>query len=321
MPQPLRFLPCLTGLLAALMLMLAGCQRAPEEPPAPGGDSPTAAVHQLIADLRHDDLAAFWTHGLAPVDHAALVTRWQQAQATQTLTDAARQAYRNFLDALTRPGAKASLARRLQIEATRLDDRYGDQIPVLVAIGGAVFARTVITKVAPQATAAQQQAMRDALAPMLQWAPHAPWLDRTRATEAASVAVDTARALHLDNLDQIHALDFRDAIAKASRLWVGAKRALALYGLSLDAVLDSAQVTLVLQQADTAHVRIDYRLDHQPQRVVVTMRAVDGRWYPEAMPQVARAIAPPEWDRWWTPSRPGASHTAPERAADPSPVQ
>lgn len=101
MPRPFRFLPPLTGLLAAAMLMLAGCQRATEESPAPGGNSPTAAMRQLIDDLHHDDLVAFWKHGLPPADHAALVARWASGQAAQVPTDAARQGYRQWMGSLT----------------------------------------------------------------------------------------------------------------------------------------------------------------------------------------------------------------------------
>ena len=159
------------------------------------------------------------------------------------------------------------------------------------------------------------------MAPVMQWAQQAPWLDRERAGQAASIAVDTARALQLTTLDQARALDFPTAIAKAARLWAGAKQALALYGLSLDAVLDSAKLTVVAQQAGVAHVRIDYLLKGQPQQVVVKMRTVDGHWYPAAMPQLARPVAPPDWDNWWGPPRAHVHYITTGRAADPSPVQ
>lgn len=304
MPRPFLFLPRLTWLLATLVLTLAACHQVPDEPAASGGDSPTAAVQRLIDDLRHDDLAAFWKHGLPPADDAALVAHWQQAEAAQAVTAEARQGYRQFMTALTRPGAKAALSRQLQEKTARIADRYGDQIPVLIAIGGAMLARiTVAQAVIAHPTPAQQQDLQDALAPFVRWAQHARWLDRERAGQAASVAVDTARSLRLASLDQARALDFPAAMAKASRLWVGAKQALALYGLSLDAVLDSARPTLVSQQAGIAHVRIDYLLNGQPQQFVLKIREKDGRWYPDALPRLARAVAPPDWDGWWGPSR------------------
>ena len=317
MPRPLRFLPRLTGLLAAAMLMLAGCQRATEESPAPGGHSPTAAARQLIDDLRHDDLVAFWQHGLPPADHAALVARWASGQAAQVPTDAARRGYRQWMGSLNGPGARQALARRLQQQAHRIDRRYGDQIPVLIAIGGAMASRTVVTDLA--LTPRQEQGLADLLAPMMAWAQRAPWLDGGRVGQTAAVAVDTARSLGLATLADLRALDFADAMAKASRLWAGAKQALAPYGLSLDAVLDSATVTLVSQHADIAHVRIDYRLKDQPQQVVVKMQALDGRWYPPALGQIARNLAPPDWGGWWAPigGRPNRSTTGRDMSASP----
>ena len=88
-----------------------------------------------------------------------------------------------------------------------------------------------------------------------------------------------------------------------------------------DAVLDSAKLTVVAQQAGVAHVRIDYLLKGQPQQVVVKMRTVDGHWYPAAMPQLARPVAPPDWDNWWGPPRAHVHYITTGRAADPSPVQ
>jgi hypothetical protein len=319
MPRPLRFLPPLTGLLAAAMLMLAGCQRATEESPAPGGHSPTAAARQLIDDLRHDDLVAFWKHGLPPAEHAALVARWASGQAAQVPTDVARRGYRQWMGSLTGPGARPALAQRLQQQARRIDRRYGDQIPVLIAIGGALARRTVATDLA--LTPRQEQGLADLLAPMMAWAQRAPWLDGGRVGQTAAVAVDTARSLGLATLADLRALDFADAMAKASRLWAGAKQALAPYGLSLDAVLDSATVTLVSQRDDTAHVRIDYRLKDRPQQVVVKMQAVDGRWYPTALGQIAGHLAPPDWGTWWAPPGVHPDRSATGRDTGASPVQ
>lgn len=319
MPRSLRFLPRLTALLAAAMLMLAGCQRATEDSPAPGGDSPTAAARQLIDDLRHDDLVAFWQHGLPPAEHAALVARWASGQAAQVPTDAARQGYRQWMGSMTGPGARQALAQRLQQQARRIDRRYGDQIPVLIAIGGAMARRTVVTDLA--LTPRQEQGLAHLLAPVTAWAQRAPWLDGDRAGQTAAVAVETARSLRLANLADLRALDFADAMAKASRLWAGAKQALAPYGLSLDAVLDSATVTLVSQRADIAHVRIDYRLKDQPQQVVVKMQAVDGRWYPAALGQIARNLAPPDWGGWWEPTGVRPNRSATGRDGSASPVQ
>lgn len=318
MPHPLRLLPRLTWLLAAVVLVLAGCQRATDESAPAVGDSPTVAARRLIDDLRHDDLAAFWQHGLPPADHAALVQRWRQAQAAQAVTDAAREGYRRFMDRLTRPGAKAALARQLQDKAARIADRYGDQVPVLIAIGGAVFRKIVAAAVT--LSPSQARGLQDALAPVVRWAQRAPWLDRARAGQAASVAVDTARSLQLATLDQARTLDFPTAMAEASRLWIGAKQALSLYGLSPDAVLDSAKLTLVSQQAGIAHVRIDYLLQGQPQQVVVKMRAVDGRWYPAALPQFASAVGPPDWERRWGPARVRAGQAVSNRDTSASPV-
>lgn len=319
MPGLLRFLPRLGWLLAAAVLILAGCQRAAEEAPVTGGDSPTASARLLIDDLRVADLVAFWKHGLPPADFAALVERYKQDVAARTTSDAAREDYRQFMRSLTKPDAEAELARRLRVQAIRIDSRYGDQLPVLIAIGSGVFSRIVATDLALRPP--QQQGLRDALAPLTAWAQRAPWLDRQRTDQAAAVAVDTARALQLHTLDQLQALDFPTAMVKASQVWSGLKQVLALYGFSLDATLASAKVTLLSRSGPLAHVQIRYLVQGQPQQIVLKMRQVDGRWYPDALPPIARMIRPPEWNHWWEPTVPRAGAILPHRDAHASPVQ
>ncbi|MEW5833720.1 MAG: hypothetical protein AB1832_01535 [Pseudomonadota bacterium] len=112
------------------------------------------------------------------------------------------------------------------------------------------------------------------------------------------ITVETVRSLRLTTFAQVNALDFTAAMARASRLLAGAKRWLALYGLSLDEVLDSAQVSLASQRGDLAWVRIDYRLQGQPHQAVLKMQRIDGHWYPVVLPQLAGAIDPPAWADW-----------------------
>ena len=313
MPRPPRRLP---WLFATAVLALAGCQRS-HEPAAAAGDAPAAAVRQLIDDLRHDDLGAFWKHGLPPADYAALAARWRRGRDAVP-SDRARAGYRQFMAGLTAPGAETVLADRLQAQARRIDDRYGDQVPVLVAIGGAMVRRRVAADLALNPR--QEQGLQDVLAPLAAAAPHAPWLDGRHVRQAAAIAVDTARSLRLPTLDQVRALDVPAAMAEASRLWTGARRVLALYGLPLDGALDSAKVAALPPQGAVAHVRVDYRWQGRPQQLVLKLHRTGGAWYPDVLARAAGRLGPPDWERWWGPSGAAEGPTAAGGDAGASPL-
>jgi hypothetical protein len=308
--QPIRWL--------AVLLLLAGCGHHDGQPTAATDTDPADAAHELIRDLRQNDLPAFWKRGLPAGEYAALDRRWRQRQARQPITDAQRADFDRFVRQLTEPGAKKALATRWQPTLARLDDQYGDQFPVLVAIGGGMLKKTAAITFALNSS--QARALDALLAPLVSWAQHMPWSDARRSEQAIAIAVDTARSLQLTTLDQLRALDFTAAMRKASQLCVGAKRALTLYGLSLDTALDSARVSPVSQQGNSARVRIDYVLLGQPQHATVKMHRVDGRWYPDALPQFARGLRPPE-ESWWSPPQARDSDTTITREAGALPVQ
>ncbi|AND70090.1 hypothetical protein ATSB10_26360 [Dyella thiooxydans] len=304
MPRlPRRPAPRLLLLLGALV-PLSGCGRHQGEPPTPGNGGATAALRVLVADVRHDDLVAFWKHGLPPATYAAVERDWQRRQQ-QAATERARAGFRGFTDGFDRPRAAATLAAQWQPTLVRLDRQYSDQLPVLIAIGGGMVRQAANRALALDT--AHSRSLEPLLAPWVSWAEQAPWLDLDRSRQAAEVAVETVRSLRLTTFSRVSTLDFTAAMARASRLLAGAKRCLALYGLSLDEVLDSAQVSLASRKGDLAWVRIDYVLQGQPRQAVLRMQRVDGHWYPMALPRLAGTIDPPDWAGWaqFAPDRAG----------------
>lgn len=315
MPALLRHVLRPIRLLAILLVLLpAGCGRHAGSSAA----GPDDTMRALIQDLRRNDLDAFWKTGLPADEYAALTRRWHQRQAQQPVTDAQREDFARFMRQLTAPGAKAALTTRLQPTLARLHDQYSDQLPVLIAIGSGMLKNDAASAFALNPS--QTRGLNTLLAPLVSWAQRAPWLNMQRSGQAAAITVDTVRSLQLTTMDQVRALDFAAAMRKASPLCLGAKRVLALYGLSLDAVLDSARVSPLSQRADNARVRIDYVLLGQSQHAVVKMHRVDGHWYPDALPQLARGVNPPDGS-WWSPPQARGSDSAITRDTGAVPVQ
>jgi hypothetical protein len=278
--MPNRLLWRLVLLSFAAALALGGCQQES------GGNAPAAAMRELLGRLRHDDIGGFWRSALPATDYLALRASWRHGDARPALSGEQRARFDESLRRLLAPGAKASLNAQWQPRLARAEQQYGDQLPLLIGIGRSLLGQTLAAHYAlDPAQQAQAEAMLAALVP---WAQRAPWFDPAHAERLADVAVETARGLRLQSVEQALALDFDTAAQKASIAVAGIKRAFAVYGISLDAALDSAHVTTVSQQGDRATVRIDYSLGGQAASAIASMRRIDGRWYSAALVDAVR---------------------------------
>lgn len=308
MPKRFRWRLAPFPLLA--MLMLAGCHHEGADAPTavvPGGASPAAAMQTTVQLIRKRDFAGFWRHALPPTDYDHLRADWQHHEAgTATLSDQDRATFSETMRKLTAPDAKASMNAQLQPRLAQAEQKYGDQLPLLVGIGHALVLKSVSANARlDQAQKHDISAVVDAIAP---WAQKVSWFDPARAQQAIGVAVDTARALNLQSAEQLRALAFEPAMHAYGVTFDGLCKALAVYGLSIDAALDSVKVVPLSVNGDTATVRLDYTLLGKPLSATAQMQRVDQRWYATAVVDAAR-------DRHRRAGRPAAAASAPARAA------
>jgi len=113
----------------------------------------------------------------------------------------------------------------------------------------------------------------------------AGWVQKTHFTDpelvkkVLAIATKTARDLNLKTLDEAHALDFDQSMAKARIALQGFKEALGVYGFSIDQTLDSVKPEVLSNDGKTANVKVSYTLLGTPLAATTQMLNVDGRWY------------------------------------------
>ncbi len=272
--------------LVMVALTQSACQR---DATTRGGSTPSLAVQGLIDHLARGDFAGLWRSGLPPADYATLRADWNR-RARDT-SPAARAGHPGKWDAalqqLGAPQAQVKLSATVPPALIRLQQRYGDQLPVLISIGGA-FARNNLKHDADLSPTEQFLASQliDTLTP---WAQQAPWFDPAKARQAIGIAVATARAVQLGSIEQWHRLDFDTAMARSALAWNGARRLLLLYGLSVDATLHSVTLTELSRHDSHAVVRMDYRVLGKPLTAQVPLVQLDGRWYSQDLLDNAHA--------------------------------
>ena len=262
--------------LALLPALLLACSRG-SGPVESGGASPGAAVLESVRLLRDGNFDGLWRHALPTADYAAYRASWGAARDRSRITPENRQQFAATMAALTAPDAQQQLWQRLRPQLALYEHKYKSQMPTLIGmletIGGSAIERSTTL------SDAERQQARSALLAVGSWAQSVNWGDPAKAKTALGILTDTARQLNLHTLDQVEALDYAQANADYTLLWGGLKRLLAVYGLSLDDVLDSAQVKVLSNDGHVAVVRLRFDLLGKPISSDSTLILQDGRWY------------------------------------------
>ena len=262
--------------LALLPVLLLACSHG-SGPVEPGGASPGAAVLESVRLLRDGNFDGLWRHALPPADYAAYRASWGKSRDRSRITAENRQQFAATMANLAAPDAQEQLWEKLQPQLAVFEHKYKSQMPTLVGMLE-TMAGSVIDRSTTLSSAERQQA-HSALLAVGSWAQVVDWGNPAKARAALGILTDTARRLNLHTLDQVDALDYVQANADYGLLWDGFKRMLAVYGLSLDDVLDSAQAQVLSNDGHVAVVRLSFDLLGKPISSESTLIRQDGRWY------------------------------------------
>lgn len=300
-------------------LALAGCRQdstdAPNAPATVGAArKPAQAVRQLTAHLRANELEAFALEAVPPALHAQLVMAWSEGRTRWPLDELPfGRRLPAMLDTLAAPGSEKKLQQTFDRQFAGATRELRSAASTLGQFGAQYIANE------GDYSDDERQHYAQLLAAASQWGARAPLGDRERARQTIAELAIAARRTGLAS-----EADFREAGMDASLRRVGPfaaalKRALARYGLDLDADLAGLEATLQQQTGDQARVRMRYRLAGQDIDTVVSLRRIDGRWYLSdylrhaqaalARPPAAAAVAAPAG----APAGPAAPATRPRR--------
>ncbi|SEN49271.1 hypothetical protein SAMN02800694_3598 [Luteibacter sp. UNCMF331Sha3.1] len=293
--------------LVLAMLLVAACNRQKDAPGTPGGGSPEDATRESLALLRDGKFDLFWRHALPPADFATLRADWPRRNASEgPLTGDDRAKFEAGVKRLTEPDAEKKLFADLRPTLVRFDRDYKDQMPLISGIGQSM-ALTAIEQ-AKDLTLSQKRQLREAVNIVGPWTQTVAWGDQAKAKTAIATVVDTARKANLSTADALHGMTFEQSMATWSTAWLGLKRLLDVYGLSVDQTFDSISIDTLEKSGGSAHVKITYTLLGKPIQTDATLVMLDGRWYDSDLLQRVRD----EHARMNPPAAPG---TAPARAS------
>lgn len=265
------------ALAGVLAVTLVGCGKkdVDEIPAVLESITPALAVEQSAALVRANDLGGLFAHMLPPAELEQVKAHWRDGQEMPDAEQ--REQFAQMMAQLNSPQAEELLWQQIEPQLRRYDEQYRAQLPVFVEMGRG-WLRAMLAE-SEDATEAEKRHAMEVVDALAEWLRNTPFGDRELMRETIGIIVATARDLDLHDLEQVRALEFDESMDKASQVFAASKQVLALYGLSIDRMLDSVQATTVSEDGDHAVVRVDYRLLDVPLTHEMAMERIDGRWY------------------------------------------
>lgn len=258
----------------ALVGLLAACQRDPAPAADPVPTEPTAAVMQLVDDLRRNDLVAYARHAVPPALHARLETAWREGRTTWPLTELPlEEQLPAFISLLAAPDAEKTLLASYNRQFAGADRELRSAASTL-GLFAAQYANS---------EADYSDAERDHYVQLIQalsaWGQRAPLGDAQRIRIALPQLVAAARRTGLAGPDALVRTGMVRSLQRLGPFFARFKQVLVGYGLDLDSTLAGVEATLMEQTGDTARVRLRYTVAGQAIDAIVLTERRDGRWY------------------------------------------
>ncbi len=278
--------------LALLLLcgLLAACQRTPTSTPAPvaGATRPAQAVQLLTRHLRDNDLQAFARDAVPPALHAQLEMAWRDGRTRWPLDELPfANRLPTMLQSFAADGAQARLQQTFDVQFAGQTLQIKSAATSLGLFGAQYIERE------GRFSLAERQHYAQLIQAVSRWGLAAPLGDRDRARLTIAKLTRAAKRAGLASPADFRAAGMDDSLRRIAPFAEAFKRAVAQYGLDLDASLAGMQTTLQQQTGDTAKVRMRYRLGDADIDTVVPVQRIDGRWYISDFLQHARSAAGP----------------------------
>lgn len=298
--------------LTLVLALSAGCNKETDAPPATpaviqaASQDAAGAITANAALLKAGDFVQLMQNSLPPEKYAEFKAEWTKQKNDEPVTDEDRQKFATMMTQLTAPDAEAKLYAESAPKLKALEQQYQAQVPMYVNMGRG-FAQNMVEQSQDLSADEKAQSLA-AINAIGDWALTAKFTDQELLKQAIAVAVATARALQVKSIDEVRAMEFGTAMQKGQVAYLGLKKILALYGLSIDDAMDSVKPTVISSTDDSAKVKVDFALFGKPMSTTSEMVRIDDHWYSKET--IEKLATPPASE-----TKPAAEPTVPAKPA------
>lgn len=261
--------------LLTTALIAGGCNRGPApETDLSAGNTPVAAVNQLVKDLRSNDLVGYAAHALPPALHQDIAIAWSEGRTTWPLSELPlSDQIPDFVIALAAPDAEKTLIASFGRQFSGAERELRTTASTL-----GMFATQYVER-SDDYSDPEREHLTQLLAALSSWGVRAPLSNPARAKVAVPQLVAAARLTGLGTPNALQQTGMERSLARLGPLLGRLKKVLFDYGLDIDSALDGAQARLIEQTGDTAKVALAYTLSGHLVEARILLERQDGRWY------------------------------------------
>lgn len=236
---------------------------------------PAAHVHELARLFRAGDIAALAQASVPPAHWDRIRSTWERKRLEPT-SDADRLEFGEKLARITAHDAVDSYMAELEPKI----DELRPQWPGAMLMGFGAM-QVAITSPDSDLTDEQRTMLKAALPGVQQWVGSTDFFDTATLRDALTLLTDAARRTGIQNLDQLKALPMEELLRRGNGLVAAAKDAVQLYGIDVNAIVDSLQVDVLSNDGSKARVRATVTVFGAPLSNEYELVLLDGHWYGE----------------------------------------
>lgn len=215
--------------------------------PACGGptSSPEGAIEASTDALVSNDIGAWIELTMTPAQQEDLRASWEKLRKSEP-TAREREQFDAAIKMLTAKDADAQLFASLQPQLVQIQGQFGWAL---------TFAPMMLANLAggePEAQLAAQE-FAASLA-------NIDLTDEAKLKQAIHCVTQAAKKLKIDDFEELRGLSFDKLTSKGSTALAGIKGVLQVYGLDLDATLESIETKVIAEEGNSALVEVRYAL-------------------------------------------------------------
>ena len=203
-------------------------------------------------------------------DYAKAVAEFEKVKFSPSESDKAQ--FQQMMGMLTNDGA----VDQLMAMATPQLEQMRAQLPMMLMMGKGMASSAI--EASGDIPAEQKETATKVVNALMDFVGDNDILSEEVTRKAITAAVKTAKSLNMSSLDELQNMSFDDAMGKAALVMSGAKDVVGAYGISLDDLLGSIEVSDVTSSGDNARMKLAYEFLGETFSSDVKMLKKDGKW-------------------------------------------
>lgn len=236
--------------------------------------TPEGALVASVAALSTNDFTSLMKITQTPEQHAEMVAQFDAERAESSPEQLAEM--NGTIQMLTAEGAEDLIYTMIQPKLAEAQGMLA-MAPMMLGMAMAQLGQD------PAADPAEQEQQQALMMAVQGWAAQVNLADEEKAKQAIGIICDAARSTGVTAAEQMQEMPFDELLGKAGMMVQGLKDVAALYGLDLQATIDSISVGEAAIDGDEATVPVTLSFLGVEMSDEVNMIKQGDNWYPKPM--------------------------------------